>query len=119
MRLDIALAADSFAPVKLEKDGPIPVYGDLATDIKGSVIGSLDSIVADVDVTLLPVTDITYPISKKNLAQVKPHGTVNVRYAMADSVLSRSNSTARVPSKYSSLYCRWVTAVPRSAMLIR
>lgn len=86
MRLDIALAADSFAPVKLEKDGPIPVYGDLATDIKGSVIGSLDSIVADVDVTLLPVTDITYPISKKNLAQVKPHGTVNVRYAMADSV---------------------------------
>lgn len=86
MRLDIALAADSFAPVKLEKGGKIPVYGDLATDIKGSVTGPLDSIVADVDVTLLPVTDITYPISKKNLAQVKPHGTVNVRYALADSV---------------------------------
>ena len=84
MRLDVTLAADSFAPVKLEKGGPIPVYGDLATDIRGSVTGPLDSILADVDVTLLPVTDITYPISKKNLAQVKPHGTVNVRYNTAD-----------------------------------
>ena len=88
MRLDIALAADSFAPVKLEKGGPIPVYGDLATDIRGSVIGPLDSIVADVDVTLLPVTDITYPIDKKNLAQVKPHGTVKVRYNMADTTVN-------------------------------
>ena len=86
MRLDVTLAADSFAPVKLEKGGPIPVYGDLATDIRGSVTGPLDSILADVNVTLLPVTDITYPIDKKNLAQVKPHGTVNVRYAQADSV---------------------------------
>ena len=86
MRLDITLAADSFAPVKLEKGGKIPVYGDLATDIHGTVTGPLDSIVADVDVTILPVTDITYPIDKKNLAQVKPHGTVNVRYALADSM---------------------------------
>ena len=84
LRLDIALAADSFAPVKLEKGGSIPVYGDLATDIRGTVTGPLDSIIADVDVTLLPVTDITYPIDKKNLAQVKPHGTVNVRYNTAD-----------------------------------
>ena len=84
MRLDVALAADSFAPVKLEKGGPIPVYGDLATDIRGTVTGPLDSIVADVDVTILPTTDITYPIDKKNLAQVKPHGTVNVRYNTAD-----------------------------------
>ena len=84
MRLDIALAADSFAPVKLEKGGKLPVYGELATDIRGTVTGPLDSILADVDVTLLPVTDITYPIDKKNLAQVKPHGTVNVRYNTAD-----------------------------------
>ena len=84
MRLDVTLAADSFAPVKLVKDGPIPVYGDLATDIRGKVTGPLDSIVADVDVTILPTTDITYPIDKKNLAQVKPHGTVNIRYNTAD-----------------------------------
>ena len=84
MRLDISLAADSFAPVKLPQGGPIPVYGDLATDIRGTVTGPLDSIVADVNVTLLPTTDITYPISTKNLAQVKPHGTVNVRYNTAD-----------------------------------
>lgn len=77
-RLDITLAADSFAPVKLPKDGPFPVYGELATDLRGRVSGPLDDIVADVDVTLLPVTDITYPIDKKNLAQVKPHGTVSV-----------------------------------------
>lgn len=87
MRLDIALAADSFAPVKLDKDGPIPVYGDLATDIQGKVTGPLDSIVADVAVTILPVTDITYPIDKKNMAQVKPHGTVNVRYEVAEDTL--------------------------------
>ena len=78
MRLDITLAADSFAPVKLTQGGPFPVYGEFATDIRGRVIGPLDSIIADVDLTLLPVTDITYPIDKKNLAQVKPHGTVHV-----------------------------------------
>jgi len=78
MRLDITLAADSFAPVKLPQGGPIPVYGELATDIRGRVTGALDSIIADVDLTLLPVTDITYPIDEKNLAQVKPHGTVHV-----------------------------------------
>jgi hypothetical protein len=84
MRLDLTLAADSFAPAKLPKDGPIPVYGELATDIRGSVTGPLDSIIADVDITILPVTDITYPIDKKNLAQVKPHGTINVKYQMAE-----------------------------------
>ena len=78
MRLDITLAADSFAPVKLTQGGPFPVYGEFATDIRGRVIGPLDSIIADVELTLLPVTDITYPIDKKNLAQVKPHGTVHV-----------------------------------------
>ena len=78
MRLDITLAADSFAPVKLTQGGPFPVYGEFATDIRGRVTGALDSIIADVDLTLLPVTDITYPIDKKNLAQVKPHGTVHV-----------------------------------------
>ena len=87
MRLDVVLAADSFAPVKLKKGGPLPVYGELATDIRGTVTGPLDSIVADVDVTVLPTTDITYPIDKKNLAQVKPYGTVNVRYGVADGAL--------------------------------
>ncbi|MBR6117402.1 MAG: BamA/TamA family outer membrane protein [Paludibacteraceae bacterium] len=84
MRLDVALAADSFAPVKLEKDGLLPVHGDLATDIAGTVSGPLDSIVADVAITILPTTDLTYPIDKKNLAQVKPYGTVEVRYATAE-----------------------------------
>ena len=88
MLLDIALKADSFAPVKLVKDGSIPVYGDLATDIDGKVTGSLDNIKADVDVTVLPTTDITYPIDKKNLAQVKPHGTVKVKYGVAEKQLT-------------------------------
>ena len=88
MRLDVNLAADSLVPVRLEKDGPIPVYGGLATDIRGSVTGPLDSILADVGITILPCTDITYPIDKKNLAQVKPHGTVNVRYGTAEGGLS-------------------------------
>lgn len=87
MRLDIALAADSFAPVKLKKDGPLPVHGELATNIQGTVTGSLDSIIADVDITILPTTEITYPIDKKNLAQVKPQGTVNVRYELAEDSL--------------------------------
>ncbi len=84
MKVDLTLEADSFAPAKLPKGGPVPVYGDLATGIHGKVTGPLDSIVADVDVTILPSTDITYPIDKKNLAQVKPHGTVKVRYALAE-----------------------------------
>ncbi len=88
MALDIKIAADSFAPVKLTKDGPIPVHGELATDIRGEVYGPLDSIIADVDVSVLPVTDITYQIDKKNLAQVKPHGKVNVRYGVANGELS-------------------------------
>ncbi len=88
MRMNVTLAADSFAPVKLPKNGPLPVYGDLATDIRGTVSGPLDSIQADVDVTILPTTDITYPIDKKNLAQVKPHGTVNVQYGTADGALN-------------------------------
>ena len=78
--IDVILKADSFAPVKLLKDGPIPVYGDLATDLSGRVTGRPDSVVADVDISILPTTDITYPIDKKNLAQVKPHGRVNVKY---------------------------------------
>ena len=87
MLLDVDLAADHFSPVKLEQGGPIPVYGNLETDIHGRVSGPLDNILADVDVTILPTTDITYPIDKKNLAQVKPHGTVNARYGTADGSL--------------------------------
>ncbi len=87
MRLDVDLAADHFAPVRLERDGPLPVYGNLETDIRGRVSGPTDNILADVDVTLLPTTDITYPIDEKNLAQVKPHGTVNVQYGTADGAL--------------------------------
>ena len=87
MLLDVDLAADRFSPAKLEQGGALPVYGNLETDIRGRVSGTLDNILADVDVTILPTTDITYPIDKKNLAQVKPHGTVNVRYGTADSSL--------------------------------
>ncbi len=80
MLLDVRLAADNFSPAKLDPEGPIPVYGQLATDIRGQVTGPLDDFLADVDVTVLPTTDLTYPIDKKNLAQVKPHGTVKVQY---------------------------------------
>jgi len=88
MRLDVGLAADSFSPAKLEPNGPIPVHGNLATDIRGRVAGPLDSIHANVDVTILHTTDLTYPIDKKNLAQVKPHGTVNVQYNTTDGELN-------------------------------
>lgn len=88
MLLDVDVSADNFSPAKLEQGGPFPVYGDLAADIRGRVTGPLDSISADVDVTVLPTTDLTYPIDKKNLAQVKPHGTVNVRYNTAEGALN-------------------------------
>ncbi|MBP5397478.1 MAG: BamA/TamA family outer membrane protein [Bacteroidales bacterium] len=83
MRLDVGLSADRFSPARLEQGGPIPVYGTLETDIRGRVSGPMDAILADVDVTILPTTDITYPIDQKNLAQVSPHGTVKVRYDTA------------------------------------
>ena len=88
MRMDVDLAADNFSPADLKQDGPIPVHGTLATDIRGRVTGPLDSILANVDVTILPSTDLTYPIDKKNLAQVKPYGTVNVQYGTADGELN-------------------------------
>ena len=87
MKVDVKLKGDHFSPARLTQGGPLPVYGELSTDILGRISGPLDSIVADVDVTILPNTDITYPIDKKNLAQVKPHGTVNVRYGTADGAL--------------------------------
>ena len=88
MLVDVDVAADNFAPVQLVQDGPFPVYGDLATDVRGRVTGPLDNILADVDVTILPSTDLTYPIDKKNLAQVKPYGTVNIKYNTADGELN-------------------------------
>jgi len=88
MRLDVDVVADNFTPMKLEPNGPIPVHGDLATDIRGRVTGPLDSIHADVDVTILPTTDLTYPIDEKNMAQVKPYGTVNLQYNTVDGELN-------------------------------
>ena len=88
MLVDVDVSADNFSPVKLEQGGTLPVYGDLATDIRGRVSGPLDSIHADVDVTILPTTDLTYPIDEKNLAQFKPYGTVNAQYNTADGELN-------------------------------
>ena len=88
MRLALDLSADNFSPLTLEPDGVLPVYGDLSTNIRGRVTGPTDSILADMDITILPSTDLTYPIDKKNLAQVKPSGTVNVRYGTADGELN-------------------------------
>ena len=88
MLVDVNVSADNFSPVKLEQGGALPVYGNLATDIRGRVSGPLDSIHADVDVTILPTTDLTYPIDEKNLAQFKPYGTVNAQYNTADGELN-------------------------------
>ena len=88
MLLDVDLTADNFAPLELLPDGPVPVYGNLETDVRGRVTGPLDSIHADVDVTVLPTTDLTYPIDEKNLAQFKPHGTVNIQYNTTDGELN-------------------------------
>lgn len=51
--------------------------------IDGNVTGPVDDFLADVDINVLPQTGITYPIDKKNLAQVSPSGTVNVKYGGA------------------------------------
>lgn len=111
MRMDIALAADSFAPIKLEKDGILPVHGEFATDLRGTVTGPLDSIAADVAVTLLPTTDLTYPIDKKNLAQVKPHGTVEVHYQTADNSLSLGGQV-NVDDGYIRYSPKWYPIMP-------
>lgn len=81
MNLDLQLESDRFEPVKLPKDGPIPVYGTLLTRMDGRISGPVDKVLANIDIGILPETDITYPIDKKNLAQVDPEGTVNVIYS--------------------------------------
>lgn len=80
MMLDVDINSDLFEPVKLPKDGPIPVYGQLLTSMQGSITGPVDSLLASVDLNILPQTDITYPIDKKNLAQVNPSGTMKVGF---------------------------------------
>lgn len=81
MILDVSLKSDGFEPIRLPKDGPIPVYGRLLAGIDGNITGSVDDFKTDIDVEILPQTDITYPIDKKNLAQVSPSGTVKVSYS--------------------------------------
>ena len=88
MRLSMDLSADNFSPLTLEPQGVLPVYGDLATDVRGRVSGPLDSISADVDITILHTTDLTYPIDEKNLAQFKPYGTINAKYNTVDGELN-------------------------------
>ncbi|MCQ2175618.1 MAG: outer membrane protein assembly factor [Bacteroidales bacterium] len=78
MLLDVSFKSDSFEPVKLPQGGPIPVYGKLLTALDGNITGPVDSLLANIDVSILPETDITYPIDEKNLAQVSPSGTVKV-----------------------------------------
>lgn len=80
MLLDISVKSDSFEPVKLPQNGPLPVYGKLLTALDGSISGPVDSLLVNIDVSILPETDITYPIDTKNLAQVSPSGTVNVGF---------------------------------------
>ena len=86
--IDIKLSGDNFIPTDLPPEGPIPVHGKLATDIRGTVSGPLDNIVADINVTVLPGTDLTYPIDQKNMAQVFPQGTMNINYSTANSELN-------------------------------
>lgn len=80
MLLDVSLKSEVFEPVKLPDDGPIPVYGKLLAGLDGSITGPVDSLIAAIDVSILPQTDIIYPIDKKNLAQVSPAGTVKVGF---------------------------------------
>ena len=80
MLLDVSVKSDGFEPVKLPKGGPIPVYGKLLTALDGGITGPVDSLLASIDVSILPETDLTYPIDEKNLAQVSPSGTVKVGF---------------------------------------
>ncbi len=79
--LDITFASDSFAPVRLVPNGPIPVYGDFAAGIQGQLKGPFSHFDADVNINILPVTNLTYPIDAKNFAQIFPTGKVNAHYA--------------------------------------
>ncbi len=80
MLLDVSVKSEGFEPVELPKDGPFPVYGKLLTALDGGIFGPVDSLQANIDVSILPQTDITYPIDEKNLAQVNPSGTVKVGF---------------------------------------
>lgn len=80
MLLDVSVKSDLFEPVKLSEGGPIPVHGKLLTSLNGGITGPVDDLLANVDVSILPETDITYPIDKKNLAQFNPYGTVKVGF---------------------------------------
>ena len=81
MTLDVSVKSDAFEPLKLPEGGPMPVYGKLMVGLDGGITGPVDSLLASVDVSVLPGTDITYPIDEKNLAQVSPEGTLKVGFS--------------------------------------
>lgn len=80
MLLDVSVRSGRFEPVELPENGPVPVYGKLLIGLDGSISGPADSMLVGIDVSILPETDITYPIDKKNLAQVNPSGIVRVGF---------------------------------------
>ncbi|MCQ2311434.1 MAG: BamA/TamA family outer membrane protein [Paludibacteraceae bacterium] len=81
LAVDITFESDSFAPLRLLQGGPLLIYGDFATALRGRVSGPVDHLATQADVTILPITNLTYPIDAKNLAQVNPQGTVRITYA--------------------------------------
>ena len=83
---DLSLKSDAFEPASLPKGGKAGIYGKLMFGLDGRMTGPLDSLDIHCGIRILPKTDITYPIDKKNLVQILPSGTVDVSWNPKDSL---------------------------------
>lgn len=87
MAMDFAIKSDRFKPLPLERRDSIPYFGDVAAGLDIVLAGTPEKLDISGDVTLLPETDITYLIDKKNYVHVKPSGRVNVHYPVGGEIL--------------------------------
>lgn len=87
MAMDISVRSDRFKPVPLEKKDSIAYFGTVAAGLDVAVKGTPADLVIAGDVTVLPETDITYHLDKKNFVHAKPSGKVNVQFPLGGDIL--------------------------------
>ena len=87
MKLDFGIRSSRFIPSPLEKKDSIPFYGNLAAALDAKVYGTLQNLKASGRVDILPETDVTYMIDKKNYVKANADGSMKFDYAPGSDVL--------------------------------
>lgn len=87
MAMDIGIRSDRFKPLPLEEKDSIPYFGNVAAGLDVMLAGTPDKLDISGDVTVLPETEVTYNIDRKNYVHVKPSGKVSVKFPIGGDIL--------------------------------